>query len=184
MENYYQVLGVYPSASMGQIERAFREQADRVRSKKDYEKLHKAYTILSDYHQRRRYDDHLERHQERSLVPKESYPMPERRISTYDDMFGMFNPFGMMERSHKQFTDDPFYQMPKSGLQNGQQSYSMSYSSILGPDGKKKVQKSVCQNVDGKKSCKVWKEDPEKIRVDIDRNGQKRQLVHRKKRHK
>jgi curved DNA-binding protein CbpA len=66
---YYQLLGLHPSASLGEIRRSYREQSKRLHpdtsklsrtlATEQFQRLNSAYAILSNPEQRRRYDHQI-----------------------------------------------------------------------------------------------------------------------------
>ena len=70
MEDYYKILGVKPHASAAEIKHAYRKKAkklhpdvsDSSESQEEFQRLKKAYEILSDMHQKTLFDESFEAH--------------------------------------------------------------------------------------------------------------------------
>jgi len=88
MKDYYKVLGISKSASTRQIHETFKDLIKNLDKQTDndlYRSYKEAYNVLIDYHQRRAYDEQLERGSS-SLNPRDDFG-----FTSFDYMNNHFN---------------------------------------------------------------------------------------------
>lgn len=155
MKEYYSVLGVKPTASIGEIQSAYKAMSlkyhpdknrDRDTTRK-FQEISEAYQVLGDYHERRAYDNDREQFQFQEM----------------EDPFDMFESFNRSFTSHfKNIIDMDFPDfeqgMTKNDRQGGFYSYSSSSSTNFNPkEGGYQTRRVTQINENGKKQNLVEK---------------------------